>query len=66
MTKIADPIIRKGHMGMCVCVFLFKMYEFTSDSKYYDLIHFIPNISNGATRTLALRIPVRNISRLKI
>lgn len=35
MTKAADPFIREGYMGMCV--FLFKMYEFTSDNKYYDL-----------------------------
>ncbi len=35
MTQAADPFIRKGYMGMCV--FLFKMYEFTSDSKYYEL-----------------------------
>lgn len=35
MTKAADPFIRKGYMGMCV--FLFKMYEFTADNKYYDL-----------------------------
>lgn len=35
MTQAADSFIRKGYMGMCV--FLFKMYEFTSDSKYCDL-----------------------------
>ncbi|WP_407934615.1 lanthionine synthetase LanC family protein [Hallella sp.] len=35
MSKASNPFLRNGYMGMCV--FLFKMYEFTSDKKYYQL-----------------------------
>lgn len=35
MSKASNLFLRNGYMGMCV--FLFKMYEFTSDKKYYQL-----------------------------